>query len=235
MFCIGRIGIMGVVGRQNSGSYGGKKDGLGRGLSKYSLMCAFVMKCVRIGVMKKCGSHPKEREGEGVSIQTPTLLVCRERFEACGEKKGGGAVSKWCWRAERRHRAFEMSAAADFGASMPAFFSQIRAPWDPGEQRETCTVTAAAGMWTTSHTEAKDEPAPCLLILLGFFSLLLLSPSLLHQLDAAWSRLVMMHWWGLSVFTPDLTFLLGDVNSSYWARSFFFFFFFPFCSPTLRQ
>lgn len=57
-----------------------------------------------------------------------------------------------------------------------------------------------------------------------FSPLLLLSPSLLHQLDAAWSRLVMMHWWGLSVFTPDLTFLLGDVNSSYWARSFFFFF-----------
>lgn len=57
---------------------------------KYSLMCAFVMKCVRIGVMKKCGSHPKEREGEGVSIQTPTLLVCRERFEACGKKKEGG-------------------------------------------------------------------------------------------------------------------------------------------------
>lgn len=90
MFCIGRIGIMGVVGRQNSGPYGGKKDGLGRGLSKYSLMCAFVMKCVRIGVMKKCGSHPKEREGEGVSIQTPTLLVCRERFEACGKKRRGG-------------------------------------------------------------------------------------------------------------------------------------------------
>lgn len=93
MFCIGRIGIMGVVGRQNSGPYGGKKDGLGRGLSKYSLMCAFVMKCVRIGVMKKCGSHPKEREGEGVSIQTPTLLVCRERFEACGKKRRGGGRS----------------------------------------------------------------------------------------------------------------------------------------------
>lgn len=70
-----------------------EKDGLGRGLSKYSLMCAFVMKCVRIGVMKKCGSHPKEREGEGVSIQTPTLLVCRERFEACGKKRRGGGRS----------------------------------------------------------------------------------------------------------------------------------------------
>lgn len=148
---------------------------------------------------------PERKGGRGSIYPNPhTACVSWTFWSLWRKKRRGGAVSKWCWRAERRHRAFEMSAAADFGASMPAFFSQIRAPWDPGEQRETCTVTPAAGMWTTSHTEAKDEPAPCLLILLGFFSPFFF---FLHRCCINWMLREAAWWWcigGVWVSLPPI-------------------------------
>lgn len=178
--------------------------------------------------------HTRKKGREREYLSKPPHCLCVVNVLKPVEKKGGGggAVSKWCWRAERRHRAFEMSAAADFGASMPAFSPQIRAPWDPGEQRETCTVTAAAGMWTTSHTEAKDEPAPCLLILLGFFP-----PSSSFSIAVASIGCCVKPLGDDALVGFECLYPRSDFSPRRCKFELLspIFFFFPFCSPTLRQ